>query len=233
MGSSGLNVWGELSVDSSKKLGFRNMIAKNGYHTSETNKGGVFYCPLFFWFCCCNGCALPLVALQYHDVDVHIELRKFDEIYLTSDGVKPTVKPSITDVNLCVSYVILDTDEKRKFAQSSHEYLIRQVQINEAKNVTMPDSGYLNYNFPLFYNHPVIELIFTIQRTDIGDIGPELGNNWSNYGRFLSNVSTDPEETGPLENAKIMMNSQDYTDTWDNVLKHAKLLEKKFKNKKK
>ena len=109
--------------------------------------GGVvpdFYVPLRFWFCRHVGLSLPLIALQYHEVNINI---KFTSSETAAD---PATK------SLWCNYIYLDTDERRRFAQVSHEYLIEQVQRQEY-TVT---AGALNLK--LNFNHPVKELIWGV-----------------------------------------------------------------------
>jgi len=103
--------------------------------------------PLPFWFCRNVGLALPLIALQYHEVKVIIELALDAE--LDNGG---NVKSSSSGLKLWAEYIYLDTDERRRFAQVSHEYLIEQLQFQENTG-----SSAIDLNF----NHPVKELIFT------------------------------------------------------------------------
>jgi len=100
--------------------------------------GRVVYTPLQFWFCRNPGLALPLIALQYHEVKV-----------IFNWG---TITHTTPDHKLFVDYIYLDTDERRRFAQQSHEYLIEQVQFQNSS---------INKNHDLNFNHPVKELIFT------------------------------------------------------------------------
>ena len=106
----------------------------------DNNKTSAFTVPLYFWFCRNPGLALPLIALQYHEVKVIL------------DHVHDTVFTGSPVNNLWVDYIYLDTDERRRFAQVSHEYLIEQVQ-------EQPLAG--NPNNDLNFNHPVKELIWT------------------------------------------------------------------------
>jgi len=99
--------------------------------------------PLQFWFCRNPGLALPLIALQYHEVKISV---------LIGAGADMGTSVNI-DSNLALwcDYIYLDTDERRRFAQVSHEYLIEQVQY---QNTTSSTSMNLNFN------HPVKELIW-------------------------------------------------------------------------
>jgi hypothetical protein len=73
-------IWSELSLDSSKRNGYNNMIGKYETYTSNTGPFTVFV-PLQFWFCRNPGLALPLVALQYHEVKIIIKFRNFDDLW--------------------------------------------------------------------------------------------------------------------------------------------------------
>ena len=107
-----------------------------------------FFVPLQFWFCRNPGLALPLIALQYHEVKVILNHR----VNTIEGGTDAQNK-------LWADYIYLDTDERRRFAQVSHEYLIEQVQ---EQSLTTPN-GTNDLNF----NHPVKELIW-IRNTDGG-----------------------------------------------------------------
>ena len=97
------------------------------------------YVPFQFWFCRNPGLALPLIALQYHEVKV---LLTFETI-TNSILLAPTLDGGIT---LWCDYIYLDTDERRRFAQVSHEYLIEQLQYQSS---TASDSIDLNFNHPV------------------------------------------------------------------------------------
>jgi len=103
--------------------------------------------PLQFWFCRHPGLAIPLIALQYHEVKVSLT---FD----TNANVS-TSAGSLSSVQLWADYIYLDTDERRRFAQVSHEYLIEQVQYQSSS----PASTH-----KLNFNHPVKELIWCGQK---------------------------------------------------------------------
>ena len=105
------------------------------------------YIPLQFWFCRNPGLALPLIALQYHEVKLNI----------TFANSAFTVAGNPTGVTVWCDYIFLDTDERRRFAQVSHEYLIEQVQYSNALSVKGD-----NAQHELRFNHPVKELVWTV-----------------------------------------------------------------------
>lgn len=114
------------------------------------------YIPLMFFFTKNPGAALPLIALQYHEVKVNVQWKEPLEIAGNYNTV--SVLPQATSAALYVDYIYLDTEERRRFAQQSHEYLIEQVQFNEDVGISSP-----NQRIDLTFNHPVKELIWVVQ----------------------------------------------------------------------
>jgi len=136
--------------------------------TEDTASTKIFI-PLYFWFCRNPGLALPLIALQYHEVKVKMTFETTINLVcqaveaatnnndLLGDAQAGTtafsdLTPTTKDFNLWCDYIYLDTDERRRFAQVSHEYLIEQLQF-----ASFTSSTTLDLNF----NHPVKELIWT------------------------------------------------------------------------
>uniref|UniRef100_A0A6C0ENP3 Major capsid protein n=1 Tax=viral metagenome TaxID=1070528 RepID=A0A6C0ENP3_9ZZZZ len=118
------------------------------------------YVPLNFFFCRNPGAALPLIALQYHEVKINILWNK-PECLLNSDDDTPlSLVPELAQANLVVDYIYLDVEERRRMAQESHEYLIEQLQFNESKGLSS-----FNNRVDLTFNHPVKELIWVTQQT--------------------------------------------------------------------
>ena len=111
------------------------------------------YIPFQFWFCRNVGLALPLIALQYHEVKLNI---KFRSIYglLNSDAVScVTSEVAKIEPTLYVDYIYLDTDERRRFTQVSHEYLIEQLQYT---------TNVATKNLRLRFKHPIKEIIWVM-----------------------------------------------------------------------
>merc|ERR1711990_132937 len=148
-----MHIWNELSQEAGKKVGYNDMIgAALGADSAETD----LYIPLEFWFCRNPGLALPLIALQYHEVKVNIEFRALSELTATA-GL------SLSAASLYVDYIYLDTDERRRFAQVSHEYLIEQVQFTGDESVSS-----VSNKIELNFNHPCKELVWVVQRDATG-----------------------------------------------------------------
>ena len=125
------------------------------------------YIPLQFWFCRNPGVAIPLIALQYHEVRVNVDFETWQNCQYTeaATGVPYAANAqSLAAASLYVDYVYLDTEERRRFAQQSHEYLIEQVQYTGAESITS-SSNKVQLNF----NHPVKELMWVVQRDSFVD----------------------------------------------------------------
>ncbi len=131
------------------------------------------YVPLQFWFCRNPGLALPLIALQYHEVKINIEIRPMDECLFAvknvnaaagaAENVKATgaYAKSLVAASLYVDYIFLDTDERRRMAQNPHEYLIEQLQFTGDESI-----GSSSNKIKLNFNHPCKELIWVVQPDD-------------------------------------------------------------------
>lgn len=124
------------------------------------------YIPLQFWFCRNPGLAIPLIALQYHEVRVNVTFETWENCTYAEASFVPQRgnAQSLAACSLYVDYVYLDTEERRRFAQQSHEYLIEQVQYTGAESITS-SSNKIQLNF----NHPVKELLWVVQRDSFVD----------------------------------------------------------------
>ena len=120
-----LNLYGKFLVNNSAK-GYAGRNAANPEDSTW----------LPFHFSCCDeaGCALPLVALQYHDVEVRIQF---------GSGTGANTK-------YYANYIQLDTDERAAMANAPREMLITQVQRIQPETVTAAPKVDLSY-----FNHPV------------------------------------------------------------------------------
>ena len=182
-------IWNELSLNVGKKDGYGEMIGADSDMTSfEDNK---IFIPLEFWFCRNIGLALPLIALQYHEVKVNIEIETFNNCtyegtaYTKNGDVSSSSIKSIKNASLWCDYVFLDTDERKRFAQLSHEYLIEQVQLNENGLTTSSEQS-----VPLTMNHPVKELIWTLN----DDTKKTHQNQWYNYTNTSNFENKNPAD---------------------------------------
>ncbi len=207
-----MHIWNQLTMTAEQQRGYFKMIGNTTQLTFITDPSfadvdgpcdstaprqvcaprnalpeTTLYVPLQFWFCTNPGLALPLIALQYHEVKINLDLRPIDEClwavtslscntynnpksgpytnpassqYGVGTPVTATIayNQSLVAASLYVDYVFLDTDERRRFAQNPHEYLITQLQFTGDESV-----GSSSNKIKLNFNHPVKELIWVVQ----------------------------------------------------------------------
>tara|TARA_Y100000817_G_scaffold263634_1_gene218705 strand:+ start:23 stop:1201 length:1179 start_codon:yes stop_codon:yes gene_type:complete len=141
---------GDLAAGGIGRTKFSRTAASYGCGTSDVSKTGnknhdyTAHIPLQFWFNRNPGLALPLIALQYHEVKIRTVFENITNFDLTVTDFSPKIE-------LYTQYIYLDTDERRRFAQVSHEYLIEQLQYQHEASTS---------NITLNFNHPVKELIW-------------------------------------------------------------------------
>ena len=169
----------------------------NNYAPSIINRK--LYIPLVFWFNKFASMSFPLISVQYTTININFTFRRLQELYTVIDyagvlggtgyRVKPT-KPNhyignflasqnasqkTLDIKPCleINNMFLDNEERKRFALSSHEYLITQLQtiINNGYKTSSSLSVELTN-----INKPVSELIFMVRRSDMEDV-----NDWSNF----------------------------------------------------
>lgn len=155
-----LDVWYELARQGDHERGYAEMIGDVEILTNYNDNVKpeyVLYIPLQFWFNRFIGLAIPLIALQYHDVYLHIEFEKANKL-IVGDCHFDTNNVIMKDATVLTNYIFLDTEERRRFAIVGHEYLIEQVQFNGIEPVLSPETKYT-----LDFNHPTKELIWAVR----------------------------------------------------------------------
>lgn len=223
-----LHIWNELTQSAGHQLGYANMVGNipslvQPYVNSSSSNtvkldGEILYIPLEFWFNRNPGLALPLIALQYHEVKINLELRNANECFWTnsvSGGVVSTAYntidttkvsvPSLGQCSLFVDYIYLDTDERRRFAQVSHEYLIEQLQFTGDESTSNT-----NNKVKLNFNHPCKELIWVVQPdANVTDANTSAvyGKQWFNYSDALdyTYVSSTDASGGAFANSNVSL----------------------------
>jgi hypothetical protein len=190
-----MHIWNQLTLTSEQQRGYFKMIGNttqltyitdptfspiSGPCSSTAGPSQVcsprnalpettLYIPLMFWFCKNPGLALPLIALQYHEVKINLDIRPIGECLWAVKSLNAAVssgtvsapvpyQQSLVAASLYVDYIFLDTDERRKMAQNPHEYLIEQVQFTGDESV-----GSSSNKIKLNFNHPCKELIWVVQ----------------------------------------------------------------------
>ena len=219
-----MNIWTELSTPAGKRAGYDNMVGNQAPINGQL--GGIdaitntvrLYVPLQFWFNRNPGLALPLIALQYHEVKLNLELRTANELVTNVNALVIAAATVTTGLSckLYVDYIYLDTDERRRFAQVSHEYLIEQVQFTGSETV----SGN-NKNVTLNFNHPVKELIWV--HTTPANI---TRKSWFNYSGQTVNGSADSFQTALLQlngHDRFSVRNSDYFRKVQNYEHHTRV----------
>jgi hypothetical protein len=209
-----LYLWETLTADFDTSLKLDSMV---GGQYSGAGSGAlacdgrpeVLYVPLQFWFNRNPGLALPLIALQYHEVRFNITLEDSVNLVKGATATPAAVSaaaaalPQLRDMALYLDYVYLDVDERRRFAQESHEYLIDQVQYTGQQTITTSSS-----RLDLTLNHPVKELVWVFQdarKTDCASINNPVLSPTINY--------TQPFQYDDIVNrCRIQLNGQDRFD---------------------
>jgi hypothetical protein len=179
-----LQIYASLTVPVDKRETYNKMIGKTAQlctYNTDTKPRTVLYIPLQFYFNRNAGLALPLIALQYHEVKIIVEMRPIELLWICSgddDRLDPHVRgKQLLACSLWAEFVFLDTDERRKFAQVSHEYLIEQLQFTGEESINQTTN-----KIQLSFNHPTKELLWVVQKdSHIGKYGSGVNNQWSNY----------------------------------------------------
>jgi len=243
-----LHIWNELTRTAGKQAGYAemvgnvpeltNLITKVGPDGGCTNQclGGdphssaearsccpeyTLYIPFQFWFNRHAGLALPLIALQYHEVRVTLEMNQLQNLIWTNnplilDAINAT---GLVAASIYVDYIYLDTDERRRFAQVAHEYLIEQLQFTGDESITSASN-----KIKMAFNHPCKELVWVVQRDSFVTCNPAVIDPWKgqqpfNYSDYWDRaalesgyaISTVEGLAGynPVAVANIQLNGQD------------------------
>ena len=175
--------------------------------------------PLQFWFNRNPGLALPLIALQYHEVKINLVLNSRQRAGLTKEDNCACCQ-KLTHLSLFCDYIFLDTDERRRFAQVSHEYLIEQLQFNNIVNAEKSESS---KNVELRFNHPCKELVWVVQPQSNAVRNSEtIGSNKSQVFNFNNEdrnndgiYSLDDYVMDTMTTAKLQLNGQDRFEVRD------------------
>lgn len=207
--------WQELTITSEKVEGYKAMVGgtDNTPYLLINNalQPNNLHVPLDFWFNINAGLSLPLIALQYHEVRFLFQFRQLSDLVLLIDKNTGKIEDkanwtlsngnntAAVHIDLFIDYIYLDTDERRRFAQMSHEYLIEQVQEFDTSIAISNGGSSAVTPVRLSFNHPCKELIWMLQRQDNID-----QHDWFNF----ANAQPGHEKLGPdlLQKASLSLN---------------------------
>jgi hypothetical protein len=227
-----MSTWHELTRDINTDPAYKALVGdideltalrapdSQGYFTQDYT----LYTPFIFWCNTNSGLALPLIALQYHEVRLWIQFEDFRNLIIYSNNVTlgklGNGNGIITDASLLVDYVYIDTEERRRFAQVGHEYLINQLQFTGVEAVT---SNPLRVK--LNFNHPTKEFIWNIKSGDyVSQNSPFLcyanSDDWSNALDYAAlNIISGSVTVGVADTTSdtvVNISSSNY-DAWNVV----------------
>lgn len=154
-----LQIWNSLSQTEGHWAGYKQMVCGEPDGSAGAVHGGArtLYIPLQFWFNRNPGLALPLISLQYHEVKLVCEFAPAADC--TSVGA---IGAAFESATLYIDYIYLDTDERRRFAQVTHEYLIEQLQFTGEEKAQS--------KIKLNLNHPCKEICW-VEQEDGAKVG--------------------------------------------------------------
>jgi len=176
------------------------------YDNTSCGTGCTLFVPMRFAFTATSGNALPLVCLQHSACKLNFEFRSFVDLVKTNVPLTTLRQPpSLASCKPFATYILLGQEERARFAQMPHEYLIEQLQA-QVENVAGPASSdaVINRKVPLNLNHPIKEIVFVYQAgVNTAAADPVAGNRWFDYdipGRESEEIFDD---------ANIQLNGQD------------------------
>ena len=181
--SEWFDIWNQLTLSEGKIDAYNAMVGNYKSNSSLTTNAQTnlrIHVPMCFWFNRNYDMALPLIALQYHEVVLKIKLRNFNNCYRNNTVttlLSETLYP-ISQFRVWVDYIHLDMEERRSFANTNHEFIIEQLQFDGNEFVSHNDSS---ISAKLTFNHPVKELFWIHTINDFEQVNINTGNQLLDY----------------------------------------------------
>jgi len=214
--STWLYLWNQLFESSLKQSDYDYFFDKNTnaytYNNSETDSLFI-YLPLKFFFNRHIGLSLPLISIRNQEIIFKLKLESLSNLIYTDytgNDINNLIK--ISNITFLVNYIYLDQDERTKFAQASHEYLIEQV--NKFSFNKLKAS---NLNVDLNLNHPTKYYMWTAQKkTDV--------DNYKFFNEYTGNLtytvtdnypSINNNKNNTIKEAQLELNGVDRTSNFE------------------
>jgi hypothetical protein len=213
-----LEIYSQLKNNNTKDEIYKKLIgdiSEMTIYNAAPKPAYTLYIPLQFWFTKNIGSAFPLVASQHSELVLKIKFRSLNNCGTIEN--LPQYSYTLEDLwndkkyylncNLFVDYIFLDGLERRKFAQSSHEYLIETTQY-EYKLINTN-----NFIYHLNMKHPCKEFIWFFQKEIFrNDIDGKYTGDFNNFALDISGVGN------PMISASISLNGDEkisrFVGTW-------------------
>ena len=187
-----LDIWYELTRQGKHDRGYASQIGDVEEMTAYNDRPKpqyTLYIPLQFWFNRNYGLALPLIAIQYHEIYIHVDLEPNTKLIVRCDSFTNMNQVKILEMGLVTDYIYLDASERKRFSVTGHEYLIEQTQYFQEVTLTEPVKRLL-----LDFSHPAKEIVWALRN-----------GNYTSGKHFLcySNKEDWTEEKN-IETAKML-----------------------------
>ena len=189
-------IWSQLTKCYNHETSYDKLV-----NCTDGSSSNTLYIPLQFFCCRTDGLALPLCSLQYHVVQLVFE---FNSKANCVSSISYSDNISLSNTSLLVNYILLATEEREKFIQSSHEYLIDQVQHTGFDTISSSTTSEKTSNTTLYFNHPIKEFIWAISQASSSN--PDTSKykyiNYTDNQTYLSGEN-------PVSSALLQLNGHD------------------------
>jgi len=208
-----LDIWYELARKDGTSRGYLKMIGDTPELTAYNNMEKPEYTltiPLQFWFNRFYGLALPMVAIRYHEIYILTDFNDITNLTVSSSNFNAFDQISIQSASIAADYVYLDINERKRFTDMDHDYLIEQILFTGAESLVKHKTRY-----QLHFNYPTKEIIWAMKngifRSNRKFIAYTHTDNWDNEIRRAS--------FDLLNASMILLNGPEYLiDQYGNIV---------------
>lgn len=221
-------IWNELTMSASKLEGYNRMTGQQNPEIYVNKNGEITYkydglqtfkhhhpetkllVPLKFYYCDNPGLYLPLICLGYNEVRINFNIENIDKLLEFDNKIDVNQildnRFYLKDFTLKYEGIFLDLNERKKFVQNSHKYLITDIQlhreyVNNKHVIVLP-----NFRFC------IKEFIWTIEEEN------KFGGDWIKNIYYNLATQTDKYLTDII--FSYLFNSNiSYCDIIDNINK--------------